>query len=84
MGQFLKFFIFFKGLGYMLKKKYFNDSFILHDESVHEIHLKTFFNYIEKENLSSESDHTENVYQNLKSFESSQKEDPRSFLHKKC
>ena len=64
----------------MLKKKYFDDSFILHDESFNEMHLKTFFSYIEK--VKTNPEHAEKVYHSIKSLDSSRQEDPRNFLHK--
>jgi hypothetical protein len=67
----------------MLKKRYFNDSFVLHDDSIHEMHLKTFFNFFEKESLKKDTEQTENIYRNLKYFESINKIDIRSSLHKK-
>jgi len=67
----------------MLKKKYLDDSFVLHDDSIHEMHLKTFFNFIEKEKLFKEPEQAESLYRNLKYFEALNQVDVRSYLHKK-
>ena len=73
----------YKGLPYMLKKKYFEDAFILHDETTHKQHLRQFFNYIDKQNLANEPISAENVYENLISFENSGTVDIRKDLFMK-
>ena len=67
----------------MLKNKYFTDCFVLQDESMHEMHLKTFFNFIRDENFNDQPNKAENLYRNLKHFESLNQVDTRSDLHNK-
>ena len=67
----------------MLKKKYFNDSFVLHDDSLHEMHLKRFFHYAEKQNLNNVPSQSDNLlYFSLKSFKNLEPNDSRSYLDK--
>ncbi|CAF0912236.1 unnamed protein product [Brachionus calyciflorus] len=72
---------FFRGLKYMLDNKYFDDAFILHEESSHYLQVKKFFKKYNNKN--SEDKENSDLLHKIKVILESNKNDLRKNLHTK-